>query len=798
MNKRTWQLAPRGGLPAATLAVGAELVGACGVEIGQFEIAVDDQREEASRWQRTIADLAAAIAVLDTPTEVWQIVTSGRRRDARLRVAWLAIARDRSVHEAVAMARSGAGILQGVIASCAPYMHARPVATGNVLLALLRASVLPAVSLRRRRWPIAQIGVAGVDVSSPGGVLPPWPIEPARWAPLAEALASTPGAALVLRARTTGSAPSSAIAAAERDVLDLSRARERVLGGRVGETALLAGHDTIAAVAAARVAAMRGPCIAADVSIASTGTIAPHLLAIARSALVSGGSHVTLDAIPLGPGDLLTPLDPVACPDLLASTREASALLRTFEPPVDEASPLPATRARHFLLAAPAPVCAATPLGVGITRAGTTPIGLSEQARLRHVYVVGQTGTGKSTLLLNMIVDDIRRGHGVTVLDPHGTLVAEVLDRVPKERADHVVLVDPADPERCTPLNPLSLAIEEPAAYVSFRDRVIDDLLDTIDGIYSLRATGGPMFEQCFRAFMALLMGGRRPTAFTPTLPLLGVLMSDTALQRRLETSLKSDDPITVATLDQLRRATGESALTSMLPYVTSKTNRFHAHAAARRMLCQPGCLDFDAILRDRKILLLPLRPALIGSEAAALVARVIVLRLAVAAMSRSTTATVPPHYLYADEFHTFATERFATLLSEARKFQLGLVLAHQYTSQLEQRGGHVLDAVLGNVGTTIAFRVGARDAVLLERTFAPRVRGIDIAAQPDYHAIVKSAGALGDAPFTLQTRGAPNHRIGLADPIRRLARLLHGRDRDIVDAEFAQTLVQFRSLSVV
>jgi hypothetical protein len=165
--------------------------------------------------------------------------------------------------------------------------------------------------------------------------------------------------------------------------------------------------------------------------------------------------------------------------------------------------------------------------------------------------------------------------------------------------------------------------------------------------------------------------------------------------------------------------------------------------------------------------------------------------------MSRGVSPEAPAHFLYADEFHTFATERFATLLSEARKFRLGLVLAHQYTSQLTRRGdAHVLDAVLGNVGTTIAFRVGPRDAEMLAPVFAPRAKAADIASQPDFRAVVRSSGELGNVPFTLRTHGAPGGRLGLATAIRTLSQLRYGRDREIVEAEIVHTMSSFRTLA--
>jgi type IV secretory pathway TraG/TraD family ATPase VirD4 len=376
--------------------------------------------------------------------------------------------------------------------------------------------------------------------------------------------------------------------------------------------------------------------------------------------------------------------------------------------------------------------------------------------RLQHVYIVGQTGTGKSTLMLHMALQDIEEGRGVTVLDPHGPLIEQLLDRIPARRRDDVILLDPADAEWCTGVNPLAISTDDPIQYVAERDRVIDELLDTFDVLYDLRVTGGPMFEQCFRTFLGVIVGTRRPDSYIPILPMLAVAMNSKALSRVLASRAAADDPVLVTTLETILDATGEAQLSAMAPYITSKLIRFYGPASARRILCQTRSLDFQSIIESRKILLAELPKTRLGAEAAALLARQIIVRLGQAAMSRRPGAEPSPHLIYADEFHTFATERFATLLSEARKFGLGLTLAHQYTSQLvTDRGRKVLDAVLGNAGTMVLFRVGLDDARLLDAAVAPRAGAHDIAGLPNFMAIVRSVGLSG-VPFTLRTLPPP------------------------------------------
>jgi hypothetical protein len=248
--------------------------------------------------------------------------------------------------------------------------------------------------------------------------------------------------------------------------------------------------------------------------------------------------------------------------------------------------------------------------------------------------------------------------------------------------------------------------------------------------------------------------------------------------------------------LKEVFDAGGELSLSNVVPYVSSKLNRFYASAQARRILCQERSLDFGTLLRDRRILLVELPKGRIGAETSALIARQIVAGLTTAALRFGAVAG-PSHFVYADEFHTFATERFALLMSEARKFRLGLVVAHQYTSQLKRRGDQtVLDAVLGNVGTVIAFRVGVQDAGLLGGVMAPRVKPEDIAGLPNFSACMRSVGELGNVPFVLKTlpSGVPT---GLnVDEIRERSRERYGLPREEVDAAIASNLGAFKGLA--
>jgi type IV secretory pathway TraG/TraD family ATPase VirD4 len=422
---------------------------------------------------------------------------------------------------------------------------------------------------------------------------------------------------------------------------------------------------------------------------------------------------------------------------------------------------------------------------------------LSSAVRVQHTYIVGQTGTGKSTLMLNMIVSDLAAGHGLTVLDPHGALVAAVLERVAPERIDDVILLDPADPERQVGLNVLDVRTEDPEQYLARRDALVDELFDTFDALYDMRVAGGPMFEQYFRGFLALVMGSTPPQDYSPRLPMIVEAMNNARLVRALAGRLSDADAPLIATLEAMLDAGGETTLQNMTPYIVSKLNRFIAPAVSRRILCQARGLDFSDILRSNKILLVDLPSAKLGPGTAALIARQVIAQLANAAMRRGGVACNLAHYVYADEFHHFATERFASLLAEARKFGLGLILAHQYTSQLTNQGSRkILDAVLGNVGTVAAFRVGAQDAELLDAVMAPRASAADIAGLPNHVAVVRSVGELGNVPFTLRTRPPQPVASSLASEVRQRSRARYGVPVREIDEEIKNQLQSFRAVS--
>ena len=620
----------------------------------------------------------------------------------------------------------------------------------------------------------------------------PWTGAETHWRGLLTGLAPAE-AALVVRLVSAIPATANELHAVEDNVREATGLLSNAEGSAIRHGPLVDEAKEFAALAHARLQALgRGRGIRADVAVTCERSVSHELIALASAAFAppsKGSPAAIVDFI--AAGDLVADPALLDARHLVVHVAEAAALARTAETPTDERSSLPTSRARALPLLRCGPD--GTPLGTSMMHRLETEVFLSMEARSRHAYVVGQTGTGKSTLLLSMIVNDIITGRGVTVIDPHGTLVEDVLARIPRERVDDVVIIDPDDTERAVGLNPLAIDEPDPSRYVARRDRVIDELLDTVKALFRGDPTMfGPMFEQGFRLSLTLMMGGRKPVDYTPILPMMDVVFTDEEVRNRLMERLRRDDPLAAATLRVVEEAKGDAGLANLAPYVTSKLNRFYAHAAARRILCQPASLDVREVLTKQRILLVPLIRTRVGPEASALIARQLVTQLVTAA----TTTKGVDHAIYVDEFHAFATEQFASLLAEARKFGLKLVLAHQHTGQLEERNG-VLAAVLGNVGTMIVFRVGASDAGLLAPALGPPVNTMDLIGLPERRAVVRSTGALGGVAFTLATHAPPPAALSFeaVRAVRELARLKFGKDRGAIDAAIVHNLAVIRGV---
>ncbi|MEK7123886.1 MAG: DUF87 domain-containing protein, partial [Patescibacteria group bacterium] len=420
-------------------------------------------------------------------------------------------------------------------------------------------------------------------------------------------------------------------------------------------------------------------------------------------------------------------------------------------------------------------------LGKNIYRGEERLVGFaSENDRRRHLYVIGQTGTGKSAFMKNLVAQDIYAGRGVCVIDPHGDLIDDILGFIPPERAEDVVVFDPGDIERPLGLNML----EYDRRYPEQKSLVINEILGIFDKLYDLKATGGPMFEQYFRNTLSLLMGDPE---LIPTLLEVPRVLSDVSFRKFLLG--RCADPITKNFWElEAEKAGGESALANIVPYITSKFNVFLTNDIMRPIIAQRGsAVNFRDIMDNKKILLINLSKGRLGDINSSLLGLIFVGKILLASFSRVELpeAKRADFYFYIDEFQNYATPSIATILSEARKYRLCLTIAHQFIGQLTDQ---IKDAVFGNVGTMVSFRIGVEDSEFMEKQFAPVFSARDLINIDNYNAYIRMLiNDKTSAPFNFQTLPPQKVNPEMAKAVRELSRLKYGKDRKIVEAEIME-----------
>jgi len=416
---------------------------------------------------------------------------------------------------------------------------------------------------------------------------------------------------------------------------------------------------------------------------------------------------------------------------------------------------------------------------------------IDNESRFRHCFILGQTGTGKSTLMSNMILQDIQAGRGVAVIDPHGDMIDNLLGQIPMERAEDVVLFDPLDIERPIGFNMLEWET------VQERDLIIDEIYQIFHQIYNFKETGGPIFELYFRGALGLLMGDKKRKDFIPTILDFAPFFLDWKFRDYLKDTV--DDIHLHDFLKQAEAAGGEATLKNVAPYITSKFARLQDITLKRIVGQSCTNFSFEKIMDEGKIFLFKLGKGRFGNVTSALLANMIVSRFKLTAMKRGEKELSKRRdfFLYIDEAHNLPAENFMELLSEARKYRLGLVLATQYAAQLTKSSvdtrDNLLSALLGNVGQTIIFRLGQEDAQEMATSLDPSFGKQDIIALPNWHGYVRMQqknNAL--SPFSIKTsvNKTPYHS-GTADKIRNLSRLKYGMDSSVVD----KTILQRRSV---
>jgi hypothetical protein len=434
--------------------------------------------------------------------------------------------------------------------------------------------------------------------------------------------------------------------------------------------------------------------------------------------------------------------------------------------------------------AAPAPAEISTSglyLGKSIYRGIERKVYLSEKDRGRHVYIIGKTGTGKTELMKSMILQDLRAGRGLCLIDPHD-LAEEILAYIPPERVEEVIYFDPSDTERPMGLNLLEARNEDEMHFVSTA------IINLMYKLYDPYKTGiiGPRFEHGIRNAMLTVM-------VEPGNTFVEVVraMTDSSFVKALLPKV-TDQMVKRYWTDQIAQ-TADFHKSEVLDYTVSKFGRFVTNKTMRNIIGQSkSAFDFRKVMDEGKILIINLAKGKLGEENSNFLGLVLVPKILVAAMSR-TDMPEPQRrdfHLYVDEFQNFATPDFATILAEARKYHLNLTVANQFIGQVEEE---VKNAVFGNVGTVIAFQVGVADASFLQHEFTPTFSESDLLNIERFHAYIKTVvNGQPVTPFSIDTtkdlkaeQAQANEKV--AQIVKEMSRLKYGVAREEVEAEIVR-----------
>ncbi|OGH33923.1 MAG: hypothetical protein A3J69_00415 [Candidatus Levybacteria bacterium RIFCSPHIGHO2_02_FULL_42_12] len=421
-------------------------------------------------------------------------------------------------------------------------------------------------------------------------------------------------------------------------------------------------------------------------------------------------------------------------------------------------------------------------LGKSTFRGLSKQVYMSLDDRRRHMYIIGKTGTGKSESLKSMIMQDIREGQGVAVIDPHGDLIDDILPMIPSQRAEEVILFDPSDTKRPMGLNMLEAQTEEQKHYV------VSSIIGLMYKLFDPHQTGiiGPRFEHAIRNAMLTVMSEEGNTF----VEVVRVLTDASYVQELLP---KVQDPIVRRYWTDQIAQTSDFHKSEVLDYIVSKFGRFVTNKMVRNIIGQSkSAFSFREVMDEGKILLINLSKGKIGEENSSFLGLVLIPKILVAAMSRQDMAREQRRdfFLYVDEFQNFATPDFAQILSEARKYRLNLIVANQFIGQMEEE---VKNAIFGNVGTVCAFRVGVTDANYLQHEFQPTFNEADLINIERFNTYIKTIiNGEPSPPFSMDLTRDLTEEKKLANPrvaelITELSRLKYARPIEVIEAEIAQ-----------
>ncbi len=425
-------------------------------------------------------------------------------------------------------------------------------------------------------------------------------------------------------------------------------------------------------------------------------------------------------------------------------------------------------------------------LGNAEYRGQKYPVRIKDEDRRVHMYIIGKSGTGKTEMMKAMAQQDIENGKGICIIDPNGDFADDALDFVPKSRADDVIFFDPGDYERPLGLNML----EFDPAHPEQKTFVINEILKIFDKLYDLKSTGGPMFELYMRNAILLMMEDVESGSTLMDIP--KVLADDD--YRNYKLSKCKSQQVKDFWQKEALKAGGEASLANMVPYITSKLTPFIYNDYMRPIIGQQkSSFNVREAMDSQKILILKLPKGTIGELNAYLLGMVLVGKITMAAFGRQDMdkSLRKDFYLYIDEFQNFLTDSVSTILSEARKYALDLIIAHQFLGQLDgnEVNKKIKDAIFGNVGSMFINRIGVEDAEFIAKEFAPVFTEYDLVNIESYtfNAKLRIDGQA-SRPFNfkpLQAHRPPTKE--LSKMIHELSRYKYGRRREIIEAELQE-----------
>jgi hypothetical protein len=423
-------------------------------------------------------------------------------------------------------------------------------------------------------------------------------------------------------------------------------------------------------------------------------------------------------------------------------------------------------------------------LGHNVFRGENKEIRIKNEDRFRHFYVIGQTGTGKSSILQVMIRQDLMNGNGLAVVDPHGSLIDDILPFIPRSRADDVIYFNPGDLDRPLGLNLLEGETPEEQELVAL------DAMNIMIKLFN-EEIFGPRIQDYFRNGCLTLMANPQGGSLTDIVR----LFTDDDYQRLQVEHVKN--PVVRSFWENQMAKTGAREKQEMIPYFAAKFGQFVTNTMMRNIIGQArSAFDFMKVMQEGKILLMNLSKGDVGEINSKLLGLIIVSKLQMAALRRQRIpkSERKDFFLYIDEFQNYITDSIESILSEARKYRLGLIMAHQYIAQLEGADGKskVKDAVFGNVGTMMAYKIGAQDAEYMAKEMAPVFSEQDLINLDKFKAVMKlSIDTQPSRPFSIIPVNPYLEKGDLegAEAYKQLSRLKYGRDREFVENEIMRRI---------